>query len=137
MNTAEMLNEYRRTVTEIDELEHQLEQASPSGRPSGVRGAGQREEGATNHGMAARLQLADGLAELIRVKREQLAGMNGQVWQALARVANGREMQVVQQYYLMGDTDDAVAMAMGLSRARVNQIRLGFLRRAGGMENGK
>lgn len=131
MNTAEMLNTYRRTVTEIDELEHQLELATPTGRPSGVRGAGAREEGATNHGLAARMQLADGLAELIRVKREQLAELNGQVWQAMQQIANGRELQVVQQYYLMGDTDDAIAMGMGLSKARVNQIRLGFVKRLG------
>ena len=131
MNTAEMLNTYRRTVTEIDELEHQLELATPTGRPNGIRGAGAREEGATNHGLAARMQLADGLAELIRVKREQLAGLNGQVWQAMQQIANGRELQVVQQYYLMGDTDDAIAMGMGLSKARVNQIRLGFVKRLG------
>ena len=101
MNAIETLNTYRRTVAEIDELEHQLDQISPSGRPAGLHGAGRREEGpSTNNGMAAALQLADGLSEMIRRKREMLASLGADVYTVLQQIGNGREYQIVQQYYM-------------------------------------
>lgn len=129
MTAMEVLNLYRRTVTEIDELQRQLEHVSPSGRPSGVRGAGSRNEGpSTNNGMAAAMQLADGLSDLIRRKKEVLAGLSARVFEMLGGISDGREYQIVQQYYLMGETDESVARSLGLSTTRVNQIRRDFLK---------
>ena len=124
MTAMEVLNTYRRTVAEVEELQRQLEHVSPSGRPAGVRGAGCREEGpSTNNGMAAAMQLADGLSDLIRRKREVLAGLSARVFEMLGGISDGREYQIVQQYYLMGETDESIGREMCLSPSRVNQIR--------------
>lgn len=131
MTAMEVLNTYRRTVAEIEELQRQLEHVSPSGRPSGVRGAGSRGEGpSTNNGMAAAMQLADGLSDLIRRKKEVLSGLSARVFEMLGGISDGREFQIVQQYYLMGETDESIGREMCLTAARVNQIRQKFLARA-------
>lgn len=124
MDTIEMLNTFRRATTEIEELERQVEHVMPSGRPAGVRGASGRDGGpSTNNGMAAAMQLADGLSELIRRKRDTLDALRPDIARVMDAISDGREYQIVQRYYLMGETDESIGLAMGLSRVRVGQIR--------------
>ena len=132
MQTSEILNAYRRAVTEIDELERQVEQVIPSGGPSGVRGGLGRNAGpSTNNAMAAAMQMADGMGELVRQKKECLARLDGDVNRLMAAITDGREYQIVTRYYLMGESDDSIGMSMGLSRSRIGQIRRRFLERSG------
>lgn len=130
--TNETLKAYRAAVLEIEELEAQLARATPSGRPSGCSTAHFGERGpSTNDPMAAALQLADGLEGIIQRKREELALLTPQVITALNRITSGRMLQIVQGYYLQALTDEQIAVRIGLTSARVNQLRNSFLRDVG------
>lgn len=129
MTTAELLNTYRATVMEIEELEIQLEKAAPSGRPAGYRGI--QLDGArsgTNDPMAAALQLSDGLEAMIREKRSDLAQLNPQVYEAITAIRNCRLLMIVQHYYLQARTDEQIARMLDLSTTRVNQLRNKYVR---------
>lgn len=128
--TMEMLNHYRALVLEIEELERQLEMAAPSGKPAGCKSisAGGMLP-STNDPMAAAMQLADGIEARIRQRREELAGMNPQMFAVVSGICDVRMMMIVQHYYLMAETDEQVGRYLGLSTGRVNQIRNRYLQR--------
>lgn len=131
MTTEEVLTAYRRTLLEIDELERQLDQVTPSGGPSGIRGT-RRSGPSTNHGLAAAMQLGDGLKELIRDRLQKLTDLEPQVRSLLSRINTGRELQIVQEFYLLGLADREIGVRMNLSESRVAQIRRKFVRRSAG-----
>ena len=49
----------------------------------------------------------------------------------MAKISGFRTFMVVQQYYLQASTDAQIGLRLGLSRARVNQIRLDWASQAG------
>ena len=130
--TNETLRAYRAAVLEIEELEAQLARATPSGRPSGCGSVHFGDRGpSTNDPLAAAMQLADGLEGIIQRKREELALLTPQVISALNRITSGRMLQIVQGYYMQALTDEQIAVRIGLTSARVNQLRKSFLRDVG------
>lgn len=129
MTNMELLNNYRETIMELEELQIQLEKATPSGRPSGYRGIQPGDTGGrTNDPMAAALQLCDGLEAMIQAKREELAEMNPAVYQIVSGIKSCRTMMILQHYYLMAETDEQVGRLLGLSTTRINQLRHRFVR---------
>ena len=129
MDTMKVLEMYRKLTRELEELERQLELATPSGKPAQLQPHRSGEPG-TNNRLAATMQLADGLEERAQRHRDMLAEFEPHVAQILQDISDGRELQVVQQFYVQALTDRAISACMGLSEARVAQIRRGFAQRS-------
>lgn len=129
MTNTELLNAYRETIMEIEELQIQLEKATPAGQPSGCRSVSiGGPVGRTNDPMAAAMQLCDGLEKMIRNRRAALAEMSTGVCQLISQIANCRTLMIIQHYYLMAETDEQIGYLLGLSTTRVNQLRHKYLR---------
>lgn len=129
MNMMQALTGYRETVLEIEALAQQLEHSCPTGRPAGCRGANAGEHlPGTNDPLAAAMQLADGLEEMIRKKTAEQEQLRPKVCEAIQAIRNGRVFQVVQGYYLMALTDEQIGRQLGLSTTRINQIRNRYLK---------
>lgn len=124
----EVLTAYRAMILEIGELETQLKQVTPSGRPAGYRGIHFGEhEPSTNDPVAAALQLADGIEAMIQRKREELAALNPEVFRIVSAITDGRVFQIIHNYYLCANTEERTGRIMGLSTSRVNQLRHQYL----------
>lgn len=54
--------------------------------------------------------------------------MNAPVRALLEEIATRRTFMIIQRYYVKGLTDQAIGREMNLTGARVNQIRLGYVR---------
>lgn len=124
----EVLSAYRAAVLEIGDLESQLRQVSPTGRPSGCKTMqlGERTS-STNNPIAAAMQLAEGIEMMIQRKRDELAALNPQVFQIISSITDGRVYQIVHNYYLCANTEENTGRIMGLSTSRVNQLRHQYL----------
>jgi len=124
----EVLAAYRATVLEINDLEEQLRQVSPTGRPSGYRGVhfGERQP-SSNDPVAAALQLADGIEAMIQRKRDELATLNPEVFRIVSTITDARVFRIIHHYYLRADTEEHTGRVMGLSTSRVNQLRHQYL----------
>lgn len=131
MTNHELMQQYRTTVLDLQELEVQLNRAIRSGRPSDVRSPSFDHTPGTNDPVAASMQEADGLEAMIARKRGELAEMAMSIGQVMAKISGFRTFMVVQQYYLQASTDAQIGLRLGLSRARVNQIRLDWAAQAG------
>ena len=130
MTKKELLNSYRTSVIELEELRRQLKQVGTDGRPTGVRSMQMDSIRGTNDPSAAAMQLADGLEEMLTRKEEELAELSTQVDALLRSIRDFRTYMVVQHYYVLARTDEQVARAMSISRGRVNQLRLEYLESA-------
>ncbi len=129
MTYREMLENYRETLLQLDELESQLAHTGTDGRPAGCRTRAMDAIGhGTNNPTAAALQLAEGLEALSSRKREDLSRMSMPLCELLSQITDHRTYMVIQRYYLMAETDASIAAAMSITRERVNQIRRRFLR---------
>lgn len=131
MTKKEVLTEYRAKVIELQELRHQLNRIGTDGRPSSGRSAQMDDlHRGTNHPVAAVLQLADGLEAMQRRKEEELMQLGQQIDLLLRDIKDFRTYIVIQNYYVLARTDEQVARTISMSKSRVNQIRMEYLRSA-------
>lgn len=131
MTKKELLTRYRTAVIELEELRHQLDRVGTDGRPSGCRTAQfDRAGSGTNDPNAAAMHLADGLEAMKHQKETELQQLGQQVEQLLKEIKDFRTYIVIQHYYLLARTDEQVARTISMSKSRVNQIRMGYLRSA-------
>ena len=128
MTKKELLEGYRERVIELEELRRQLRRVGTDGRPSGVRTAGFDHICGTNDPAAAALHLADGLEALAQRKEEELMMLTGPVDVLLGQIEDYRTFIVMQRYYKLAETDEQVALALNMSRARVNQLRRYYMK---------
>ncbi len=127
MTKRELLSNYRETLLELHDLEVQLARTGTDGRPAACRSQSLGSLPSTNDTAAAMRQLADGLETMAQRKRNELAQMGSAVSALLAGIRDGRTFTVVQHYYLMAETDEAIARQLSLSTSRVNQLRRKYL----------
>ena len=74
------------------------------------------------------MHLADGLEALAQRKEEELMMLTGPVDAMLGQIEDYRTFIVMQRYYKLGETDEQVAMALNMSRTRVNQLRRYYMK---------
>ena len=74
------------------------------------------------------MHLADGLEALAQRKEEELMMLTGPVDAMLAQIEDYRTFIVMQRYYKLAETDEQVAMALNMSRTRVNQLRRYYMK---------
>jgi len=127
MTGKDVLQAYRTAVIDLQELTVQLENTGHSGKPRGAVGLKLDALPGTNNPAAAALQAADGIEEMIRRKRDELAELAGPVGMLMAAIHSPRTFMVIQSYYLRAETDANIAREMCMSRGRVNQIRNDYL----------
>lgn len=131
MTKKELLNTYRSKVIELEELRHQLNRVGTDGRPSGCRNVQtDRVAAGTNDPTAAAMQLADGLEEMLQRKEKEKQALDKLVDELLRGIRDFRTYIVIQQYYVLAWTDEQVARALAVSRARVSQLRRQYLESA-------
>ena len=128
MTKKELLEAYREQVIELDELRRQIKRVGTDGRPSGIRAAQFDHISGTNDPAAAAMHLADGLEALAQRKEEELMMLTGPVDAMLGQIEDYRTFIVMQRYYKLAETDEQVAMALNMSRARVNQLRRYYMK---------
>lgn len=129
MTKKELLNTYRSRVIELEELRRQLDRVGNDGRPSGCRTAQYDRIGrGTNDINAAAAHLADGLEALAQRKEEELMLLTGPVDALLQEIEDFRTYMVVQRYYMMAETDEQVALSLNMSRSRVTQMRIHYMK---------
>lgn len=130
MTKKELLNNYRASVIELEELRRQLKRIGTDGRPAGIRTMSADSIRGTNDPAAAALQLADGLEEMLHRKEAEQQTMQQQVDMLLKGIRDFRTYMVIHRYYVLARTDEEVARAMSISRCRANQIRREYLESA-------
>ena len=74
------------------------------------------------------MHLADGLEALAQRKEEELMMLTGPVDAMLGQIEDYRTFIVMQRYYQLAETDEQVAMALNMSRTRVNQLRRYYMK---------
>lgn len=126
---VELLAAYRELVLELRDLEEQLELVGTDGRPAGYRGVdtAQASRGTNDPGAAA-IQLAEGLEKRIGQKRASLAELAMPLAEVLSSLRTAKLFAVAQHYYVLGESDRAIAMQLRLSTSRINQLRNSLLR---------
>ena len=60
--------------------------------------------------------------------KSTLTAMNAPMRALLEEINDPRTFMIIQRYYVKGLTDQAIGREMNLTGARVNQIRLGYVR---------
>ena len=129
MTKKELLTAYRAATIELEELRRQLKRVGSDGRPAGVRTMQtDRIARGTNDPDAAAMQLADGLEALLAQREAELATLSAQVDALLAGIRDFRTYLIIYHYYVLGHTDEQVAHTVSMSKSRVNQLRVNFLR---------
>lgn len=131
MTKKELLNNYRASVIELEELRRQLARLGTDGRPAGVRTmVTDSIARGTNDPAAAALQLADGLEDMLHKKEAEQQAMGQQIDALLKGIHDFRTYMVIHRYYVLGRTDEEVARSMSISRCRANQLRREYLETA-------
>ena len=128
MTNKELLETYRERVIELEELRRQIKRIGTDGRPNGVRTVQFDRIAGTNDPAAAAMHLADGLETLAQRKEEELMMLTGPVDVLLGQIEDYRTFIVMQRYYKLAETDEQVAMALNMSRTRVNQLRRYYMK---------
>lgn len=129
MTKKELLAAYRAATIELDELRRQLKRVGTDGRPAGARAMQtDRIARGTNDPEAAAMQLADGLEALLAQKEAELSELCSQVDALLAGIRDFRTYLIIYHYYVLGHTDEQVAHTVSMSKSRVNQLRMSYLR---------
>ena len=81
-----------------------------------------------------RQQMLDSYRKLVLAKQDAakakstLTAMNAPMRALLEEISDPRTFMIIQRYYVKGLTDQAIGREMNLTGARVNQIRLGYVR---------
>ena len=60
--------------------------------------------------------------------KSTLTAMNAPMRALLEEISDPRTFMIIQRYYVKGLTDQAIGREMNLTGARMNQIRLGYVR---------
>ena len=129
MTKKELLTAYREATIELEELRRQLKRVGTDGRPAGARAMQtDRVARGTNDPEAAAMQLADGLEALLAQKESEQAALSKEVDALLAGIRDFRTYLIIYHYYVLGHTDEQVAHTVSMSKSRVNQLRVNFLR---------
>ncbi len=124
MTARETLSSCRAAVLELRKLDDQLARCLPTGQPSGLRA--QRYDAdppGTNEPTAAAIQLFDGLMS----QREKLAStvsrISKSVWDTLHSIKDARSLVILNNYYLLGMTDQDIAQTQDLTRETICRLR--------------
>ena len=129
MTKKELLTAYREATIELEELRRQLKRVGTDGRPAGARAMQtDRVARGTNDPEAAAMQLADGLEALLAQKESEQVALSKEVDALLAGIRDFRTYLIIYHYYVLGHTDEQVAHTVSMSKSRVNQLRVNFLR---------
>ena len=81
-----------------------------------------------------RQQMLDSYRKLVLAKQDAAHMMSADDHDAmfsqtlLEEISDPRTFMIIQRYYVKGLTDQAIGREMNLTGARVNQIRLGYVR---------
>ena len=68
-------------------------------------------------------------SQMLQAKaKSSLTAMNAPMRALLEEIDDPRTFMIIQRYYVKGLTDQAIGREMNLTGARVNQIRLGYVR---------
>ena len=129
MTKKELLEAYRERVIELEELRDQLKRVGTDGRPHGVRTTQFDHISGTNDPAAAAMHLANGLEALAQRKEEELMMLAGPVDTMLQQIEDYRTFIVMQRYYKLAETDEQVALALNMSRSRVTQMRICYMKK--------
>ena len=70
----------------------------------------------------------DAMFSLQAKAKSTLTAMNAPMRALLEEINDPRTFMIIQRYYVKGLTDQAIGREMNLTGARVNQIRLGYVR---------
>lgn len=126
MTAKEILTSCRDAVLELRKLDAQLARCLPTGQPPGVKAQQYNADPpGTNDPTAAAIQLYDGLM----AQREELFSKVDQLrntaWNIVRVVAKRdiRNFVILNDYYLLGMTDQEIAQAQELTRAYITQLR--------------
>lgn len=124
MTAKEILTSCRDAVLELRKLDAQLARCLPTGEPSGVNAQQyDADPPGTNDPTSAAIQLYEGLM----AQRDELvvtvSRISKTAWSILRTVTNPRSLVILNNYYLLGLTDQEIAQAQELSREHVCRLR--------------
>lgn len=124
MTTQEALLRCRSLVQEERRLSFQLEHCLPAGGPQGVRSQQYSAmPPGTNDPTAAALQLQDGLLARREELLRQIAALTALALTTLQGLPDARDRVLLTGYYLLGQTDQEIALAQQLSREHICRLR--------------
>lgn len=131
MTKKELLNKYRALRLDLEELHRQMRRVGTDGRPAAYHSpCADRIGRATNNASAAAIHLSDGLEKRAQYMEENLRTLGEQVDTLLSGIQDYRTYTVIERYYVLAETDEQIGQLLCLSKARVNQLRLEYLRSA-------
>lgn len=124
MTAKEILTSCRDAVLELRKLDAQLARCLPTGEPSGVNAQQyDADPPGTNDPTSAAIQLYEGLM----AQRDELAATVSRIsksaWNILRTVTNPRSLVILNNYYLLGLTDQEIAQAQELARETICRLR--------------
>jgi len=124
MTAKEILTSCRDAVLELRKLDAQLARCLPTGQPSGVNAQQyDADPPGTNDPTAAAIQLYEGLMAQRDELAIQVSRISKIAWNILRTVTNPRSLVILNNYYLLGLTDQEIAQAQELSRDHVCRLR--------------
>lgn len=124
MTAKEILTSCRDAVLELRKLDDQLARCLPTGRPSGVKA--QQYDAAppgTNDPTSAAIQLYEGLMAQREEQALRVSRISKTAWELLRDVKDIRSLVILNNYYLLGMTDQEIANQQKISRSLVCDVR--------------
>ena len=124
MTAKEILISCRDAVLELRKLDAQLARCLPTGQPPGVKA--QQYDAAppgTNDPTSAAIQLYEGLMAQRDELALQVSRISKTAWNILRSVKDVRSLVILNNYYLLGMTDQEIAQAQELTRVYITQLR--------------
>ena len=124
MTAKEILTSCRDAVLELRKLDAQLTRCLPTGQPTGVKAQQYNADPpGTNDPTAAAIQLYEGLMSQRDELALQVSRISKTAWNILRDVKNVRSLVILNNYYLLGMTDQEIAQAQELTRVYITQLR--------------
>lgn len=124
VTAKDLLQSCREAVLELRKLDDQLARALPTGQPSTVKAQQyDAHPPGTNDPTAAAIQLYEGLMAQRDDLALQVSLISKTAWRIINTQKDVRTLAILNGYYLLGQTDQEIALIQGLSRERINQLR--------------
>ena len=124
MTAKEILTSCRDAVLELRKLNEQLARCLPTGEPSGVNAQQyDADPPGTNDPTAAAIQLYEGLMAQRDELALQVSRISKTAWNILRTIKEPRSLVILNNYYLLGLTDQEIAQAQKLTRVYITQLR--------------
>ena len=124
MTAKEILTSCREAVLELRKLDAQLARCLPTGQPPGVKAQQYNADPpGTNDPTAAAIQLYDGLMAQRDELALQVSRISKTAWNILRTIKEPRSLVILNNYYLLGMTDQEIAQAQELVRETVCRQR--------------